>query len=260
MATLHAGQSPRTAEQVERRFFLIMALAMTAIILAGFSFNLAMGRSSFAVPLAYHVHAGVFLGWLALYVTQATAIATGRRALHMRLGRLGYLWLPLMVTMGVTIMIVSTRRTGGPFFFAQNEFLVSNIALVFCFAGVTLWALRTRRHAGWHRRLMFSSLAMLTGPGLGRLLPLPLMIPNAWTVTVLSTLMFPAIAIAVDYRRYGKVHPAYLWGTGLYLATFGASMLLAFSPLGYAWTEAVIAGTPGAERPMQAFIPPGFTM
>ena len=38
------------------------------------------------------------------------------------------------------------------------------------------------------------------------------------------------------------------------------SMLLAFSPIGYAITDWVIAGTPGAERPIDPFLPPGFTM
>lgn len=260
MATLHAGVAPRIIEQAERRFFLIMALAMALTIVAGFAFNLAMGRSTFAVPAAYHAHAVVFMGWVALYMTQAFTIATGRRALHIRLGKVAYLWIPLMVAMGIVIMVTVARRTGGPFFFAVNEFLVSNVALLLCFGGLALWALRRQRHNGWHRRLMFCAMAMLTGPGLGRLLPMPLFMEWAWTVSFLATLIFPAIGIAADMRRRGHVHPAYWWGIGLYAGTFVVSMLVAFSPIGYAVTEAVIAGTPGAERPMAAFLPPGFTM
>ena len=125
---------------------------------------------------------------------------------------------------------------------------------------LALWALRCQRHNGWHRRLMLCAMAILTGPGLGRLLPMPLMIPNAWTVAILSTLIFPAIAMVADLRRRGRVHPALAWGTGVYLATFAGSMLLAYSPLGYALTGMIVAGTPGAERPMGAFLPPGFAM
>lgn len=260
MATLHAAAEPRTAEQVERRFFLIMALVMAGTILAGFTMNLAMGRSTFAVPAPYHVHALVFMGWIALYVAQATTIATGRRTLHIRLGKLAYLWIPLMVAAGIMIMVVVARRNGGPFFFAVNEFLVSNVALLLCFGALALWSLRRQRHNGWHRRLMLCAMTILTGPGLGRLLPMPLFMEWAWTVGFLSTLVFPAVAMAADLRRRGRVHPAYWWGVGAYAGTFVASMLLAYSPLGYAMTEAVIAGTPGAERPMEAFVPPGFTM
>ena len=260
MATVHAGARPQNSEQAERRFFLIMALAMSAITVAGFVFNLAMGRSSFAVPAAYHVHGVVFMGWIALYLAQAFTIASGRRAVHIRLGKIAYLWIPLMVAMGIVIMVTAARRNGGPFFFAVNEFLVSNVALLLCFGGLALWALRRQRHNGWHRRLMLCAMAVLTGPGLGRLLPMPLFVEWAWTIGFLSTLIFPAIAIASDMRRRGRVHPAYWWGTGAYVATFVGSMLLAFSPIGYAITDAVVAGTPGAERPMGAFLPPGFSM
>ncbi len=253
MATLpiHAGKV-----RGEERFFFLMACAMSATIVAGFSLNLAMGRSTVAAPASFHVHGVVFMGWLALYLAQALTIATGRRALHVRLGKLAYAWIPLMVATGMTIMVIVARRSGGPFFFAVNEFLVSNIALLLCFGGLTLWALRTARNSGWHRRLMLCSLVILTGPGLGRLLPLPLLIPNGWVIVFLATLVFPAIAVAADLRRHGRVHPAYKWGLGLYAATFIGSMLFAYSPPGLALTEWVIAGTPGAERPMEAYLPP----
>ncbi|RYD64070.1 MAG: hypothetical protein EOP58_10260 [Sphingomonadales bacterium] len=260
MATLHAGAAPRTAEQAERRFYMIMAIAMALVIVAGFSLNLATGRSNFAVPPIYHAHAVVFMGWLALWVAQAVTIATGRRALHIRLGKLGYLWIPLMVVMGITIMIAVARRTGGPFFFAVNEFLVSNIAGVLVFGALAMWSLRIRRHDGWHRRLMFSAMVVLVGPGIGRLLPMPLLIPNAWTISFAVTLIFPAIAMVADLRRCGRVHAALWWGTGINIGVFVASLLLAHSALGLAFTQAVIAGTPGAERPMQPFLPPGFAM
>lgn len=259
MATIAPGAAPAPAEQRERRFFLIMALAMALTIVAGFSFNLAMGRSTFAAPLLYHVHAVIFMGWLGLYVAQAFTIATGRIALHRQLGRAGYLWIPLMVAAGVAIMIFVVRRNGGPFFFDVNDFLISNLFLLLCFGGLALWSLRRRRHTGWHRRLMLVAMAILTGPGIGRLLPGPLLIPWAWEIGFVATLIFPAIAMLADRRRRGQVHPAYWWGTGIYLATFVGSMLLANTPLGHAATEAVIAGTPGAERPTEAFLPPGFT-
>ena len=63
-----------------------------------------------------------------------------------------------------------------------------------------------------------------------------------------------------DKRSRGNVHPAYWWGLGAYVGTFAVSMALAFSPLGYAVTEWLIAGTPGAERPMEPFWPEGFEM
>lgn len=251
-----------TSAQVrgETRFFHVMAWIMSLVIVAGFTLHLVAGRSTFAVPAVYHVHAIIFMGWIALYLAQHLTIDRGAVALHVRLGKLAYVWVPAMVIAGCAIMIAVARRTGGPFFFDVNEFLISNLAMLVCFGGLAIWALRRQRYTGWHRRLMLCAMAVLTGPGLGRLLPLPLMIPNAWTITIAATMLFPAIAMVRDVRREGRVHPALIWGTALYAGTFIASMLLAYSPLGYAITEAVIAGTPGAERPMQAFLPPGFAM
>ncbi len=258
MATLAAPPAPIAGGNT--RFFTIMAVVMTTVIVAGFSLNLAMGRSTFASPWAYHTHAVIFMGWLALYLAQHFTASTRQWALHRRLGKLAYLWVPAMVAAGCTIMIVVARRTGGPFFFDVNEFLISNLSLLLCFGGLAFWALRRQRYTGWHRRLMLVSMAILTGPGLGRLLPMPLLIPNAWTINIAITFVFPLIGMAADLRREGRIHPAYLWGTGIYAGVFLASLALAYSPLGFAFTEAVIAGTPGAERPMEAFLPPGFEM
>ena len=259
MATQAAAPQSDTARG-NIRFFTIMAFVMSAIIVAGFSLNLAMGRSSFDAPLTYHLHGIVFMAWLGIYCGQHLTASSGNWALHAKLGKIAYLWVPLLVIMGTVIMIVVARRTGGPFFFHVSEFLWSNLALMWLFGGLTFWALQRRRYTGWHRRLMLCGMAILTGPGLGRLLPLPLMIPNAWLITTLCTMIFPVIGMIADKRSQGRVHPAYWWGLGLYVGVFAVSMLIAFSPFGIAVTEQVIAGTPGAERPMEAYLPPGFSM
>ena len=256
MATL--AQSGAATEGT--RFYTIMAFVMALVIVAGFSLNLAMGRSSFALPAAFHVHGMIFMGWLGLYLAQSVTIASGNRALHRQLGKLAYILIPAMVAAGVMIIVVSIRGTGGPFFFAQNEFFISNLAGLLVFGGLAWWALRVRRHTGWHRRLMLVAMSALTGPGLGRLLPMPLLIPYAWPIAVGASFVFGAVAMLVDWRTNGRVHPAYWWGMGINVGGFLASMALAYSPIGYAITEAVIAGTPGAERPMGPFLPPGFAM
>lgn len=242
------------------RFFMVMAFVMALVIIAGFSVNLAMGRSSFAAPWPFHVHGLIFMGWLGLYLAQNVTIAAGHRAVHIRLGKLAYVWIPLMVAAGSLIVVVSARTTGGPFFFAQNEFFISNLMGLATFGGLALWSLRQRRHTGWHRRLMLVAMSVLTGPGIGRLLPMPLLIPDAWTIAVCLTFVFPAAGMIADWRRDGRVHPAYWWGMGINAGQFALSMVLAYSPPGLALTRWVIAGTPGAARPMEAFLPPGFAM
>jgi hypothetical protein len=242
----------------DTRFFLIMALAMAGVIIAGFSFHLLMGRSSFAEPVTVHLHGIMFMGWVGLYAAQAITIASGNVALHRRLGRLAYVFVPAMMIAGTAVMVHSAQTRGGPFFFAMNEFVISNAMGLYCFGGLALWALRVRRHQGWHRRLMLVAMSILTGPGLGRIIPAPLLIPYAWPISIVLTWFFPLIGMWADWRRDGRVHRAYWWGMGINVGVFVFSMLLAYSQPGFAFTEWLVAGTPGAERPMEAFLPPGF--
>ncbi len=257
MATIF--DSPRTRYQADGKFFLIMACVMAAVIVAGFSIHLALGRSTFAVPAIYHLHAGVFFSWIAFYLAQNWSIATNNIRLHVTLGLAAYVLVPIMVVMGFAVMIVALRRSGGPFFFDQNEFLISNSLSLVLFGVLIITALRRRRYTGWHRRLMLVGMSILTGPGLGRLLPMPLMIPHAWRLMVVATLVFPVIGMIADKRRYGHVHPAYLWGIGAIIVTQIVADVIAYSPLGVSLTEALLAGTAGGERPMAAFIPPGMS-
>lgn len=256
-----APEAPGTAQGMENtRFFTVMAVTMSAFIIGGFSVQLGFGRSSFDVPWPYHLHGVIFMGWIGLYLAQHLSINAGNRQLHARLGKLAYLFIPAMLATGSLIMVVVARRTGGPFFFNVSEFLWSNLMVLWCFGALAFWALRRRRYTGWHRRLMLCAMAILTGPGLGRLLPAPLFMPNSWLIITLVTFIWPVIGMIADKRSRGSVHPAYYWGLGAYVATFAVSMALAYSPIGYAVTEWVIAGTPGAERPMEPFWPEGFEM
>ena len=68
-------------------------------------------------------------------------------------------------------------------------------------------------------------------------------------------MLFPVIGMLADKRRYGIVHPAWLWGVGVMLALQVLSALVASSTWGTSVTERFLAGSPGAERPMEAFFP-----
>lgn len=241
----------------EARFFFTMASVMAATIVAGFSFNIAMGRSTFGAPLLVHVHAWVMMGFVGLYLTQNALIFSGNVALHRRLGWLSVIWIPAIAIMGVVITRYSMQATGGPPFFDQNQFLFSNPLHLLGFAGLASWAVTIRKNTGWHRRLMCCAFAVLTGPGVGRLMPNPFLIPYAWYVSaLLPMVLFASVGILADKRRYGAVHPAWLWGIGTVLGIQVVADLVAYSDWGIVFTEQFLAGTPGGERQMEAFFPP----
>jgi hypothetical protein len=249
---------PADVDRGEARFFLTMACVMAAAIVSGFAFNLAVGRSSFALPWLVHFHAWVMMGWVGLYLSQNALIFTDNVALHRRLGWLSVVWLPAILLMGVLITRWSVQSHGGPPFFDQNQFLISNPLHVFGLTVLAAWAVTVRRNTGWHRRLMYCSFAMLTAPAIARLLPSPMFIPWTWYVeAVLPPLLFMAVGILADTRRYGRAHPAWFWGIGTVIAIQIVADLIAYSSAGIAFTQQVIAGTPGAARSMAAFVPGG---
>lgn len=99
-------------------------------------------------------------------------------------------------------------------------------------------------------------MAAIIGPGFGRILPMPLLMPHAFDIAVLAGLMFPLAGMARDLRREGRVHPAWLWGTFAILASIALAHLTAYSAVGDAIYAAVTAGHPGANVPGLEFGPP----
>jgi hypothetical protein len=253
MAT-RAVRSRRVAG--EDRFFLTSALVMAALVAFGFSFQLGMGRSSFAAPVLVHVHAVVFMGWVALYVAQTALAVTGSRASHRRLGWIALGWVAAMVVLGVAVTVAMARRGQVPFFFEPAYFLVMNPVAVLTFAGLTGAAVVMRRRTAWHRRLHCCAMAFLIAPAWGRILPMPLLIPHAGWAVFAGVMLVPLAGMIVDLRRNGGVHPAWWWGVVVMAGAQVAMSVIAYSPAGTAIYAAVTAGSAGAAIPPLAFPPP----
>ncbi len=254
MATI--AQPPLAPPIGDERFFLKSALVMALVIVAGFSFQLAMGRSTFASPLRVHIHAVLFMGWVAIYVLQNVLVSTGRLHLHRRLGWLAAAWAAAMVVSGFVITVAMVRNGTVPFFFQPVQFLVFDPVAVLTFGGLTAAAVLLRRRTEWHRRLHFCGMAMLLAPGFGRLFPLPLMQPWAWELCFAASLLFPLAGMWADARRRGRVHPAWHWGLGVMVASFVLTQAITYSAIGTAIYTAVTEGSPGEAIDPLAFPPP----
>lgn len=237
-------------------FFLGAAVAMTVLIVAGFSLQVAMGRSSFSAPLLVHAHAVVFMGWVGIYLLQNAFAVTGRTDLHRRLGWLAAVWVAPMLVLGFAVTVAMVQRGATPFFFRPLQFLIFDPATLITFAGLTAAAIVLRRQTDWHRRLHFCGMTLLLGPAFGRLLPMPLLIPWAWEIAFAVCLVFPLAGVLADLRRSGRVHPAWGWGVAALLACFVVTEAVTYSPAGEAIYRAVVAGTPGAALPPLDFPPP----
>ncbi len=239
-------------------FFLRFAIAMSLIVVAGFSLQLAAGRSTFGAPPIVHAHAIVFMGWVTIYLLQNVFANTGSLALHRRLGWVATVWIIPMVILGCMVTVAMVQRGQAPFFFRPQHFLVFNPLSVLTFAGLTVAAVVMRRRTEWHRRLHFCGMSLLLGPAFGRLLPMPLLKPWAFEATFLAVLVIPSIAIVLDRQRSGSLHSAWTWGMGAIALSFILTEAITFSSTGNRIYTSVTAGTPGAAIPGLAFpSPPG---
>lgn len=205
MATL----APATA--VDQSFWQKMMIGIALFIVFGFAqFALRGFVQPALVPVHVHLHGVVMLSWLGLSVVQATLIQRDNVALHRRLGWFGVLLAMAVVVTGSYAGLHSIATGHQPPFFTPPYFLALTQIGVAFFGAMIAFAVARRRQTEWHRRLMLGALIMIMEPALGRLLPMPFIMPwGEWLVLAIQLGVF-AIVVRHDRKVLGHVHPATL--------------------------------------------------
>lgn len=197
----------------ESRFFLVMAIVPCLILFVGFapSFYLK-GMIPAPVPalsLLTAVHGVVYTGWMALFITQAYLIHSGRPAVHRQLGMMGALLFGMMVVLGYWVAITAGRLGHAPpgapaplAFMALPLFgITGSLALV----AMALW---NRRYSDWHKRLMLAAMFSVTAPGTGRILIASGLGASPHLALLVSDVLL-FVAMGYDYANTRRIHPAY---------------------------------------------------
>ncbi len=215
MLAAELGGSPRAV--VKRRFYLIMALVLTAIVALGFSNTIPYDFKTPGFPPFLVVHGVVFATWMLLFVAQPALVMQGSLALHRKLGWFGAGLAVAMVGLATVAILGALLSDHVPPFYPHRLFLVRGIMGISVFAGLVIAGIAQRRRGEWHKRLMLCASIVVIGPGLERALPIPDMGPN-WPYIVDALIMLLALAgPVVDLVSRRRVHPAYLWGVGAIL-------------------------------------------
>lgn len=250
LANREIGRSEETS------YFRTLASVMAIVGVAGFVMQLALGRSSFGAPLIVHLHAVAFMGWVLIFAAQPWLANTGAMKMHRLLGLVAVFWACGLLVLGclVTWAAVQTGRT--PFFLQPQHFLIANPAILLAALGLLAAAVLLRRCPDWHTRLQIGSFVMLMGPSFGRLLPMPLLMPYAFEIAALAPLVFVAFAAGRDAWVRKRVHPAWIWTTGVLLVSLAIARLAADSDIASALYAAAVAGTGAAGGDGMAFPPP----
>ena len=219
-----------TAAARDRFFFAGMASAILFTVLVAFGGSYYQRVLSADPPMSalVHLHAFVFALWVWLFFTQTTLVAAGRVAWHRRLGKAGAILAGLMIVLGYAVAVQAARHghgAGGAFPDAL-AFLAVTLSDIVLFAGFVIAALYYRRQRELHQRLMLlATLGGLLWPAITRLPHVRGKFPLMFGVVVLFVLAGPAYELAT--RR--RVHPVYVWGGLLIVASFPLRRTLGLS-------------------------------
>lgn len=207
----------------DRLFFTLMGAAVAVIVFAGFARSYYLShwltppaRTPEITPLL-HVHALAFTSWILLQLVQPALIASGRPALHQRLGWFGAALALLVWLLGnlasIEAMTVGYRGLGDPYaFYAITFFSMQAFGII-----VALGILK-RDRADAHKRLMLLSSAAILEAAVGRL-PLQMVVETAPLSFYLGADIIIVAGVVHDWWTRRRVHGVWLWGGGLLVAS-----------------------------------------
>jgi len=242
--------STRPSALSERAFFSGMALLTTAIILWGFapSFFLRgiappLVHSYLDPPLQpirwlYIAHGLVFSLWVALCLTQVSLVASGRSAVHRRLGRIAFVLAPVMVVFGLVVSSYAARHGFHDVAVPAVTFSTVPVSDLLLYAAFVTAAIVTRRQPQTHKRWMLFAMIVIAEAGWARIGALnPASLPQWLSAELL--LLLPIIAW--DLMRLGRLNVATVWGSLAITAVFSLRLWLGATP---AW-HALVGGISG---------------
>jgi uncharacterized membrane protein YozB (DUF420 family) len=177
-----------------------------------------------------HLHAALFTAWPLLLLSQASLIARGGLRHHRAWGLAGISLASMMLVVGVITGVVGmTDRLAAGYGDPARQFLIVPFTAISVFFAFFVAAIANINRPEWHKRfIVIATSSVLVapmarffflynngmGPGLrpGALPPAPVTV-SLMPIAVLDLLL--VVAMAFDWRREGRLHPAWLWGLGI---------------------------------------------
>jgi hypothetical protein len=211
-----ATSLPRSAKP--RRFYVAVGVLIAVIAFLGFwtsYFGPLLLAGSVDAPSIIHFHAAVYVGWLALFITQSVLAGTGRTAAHIKLGNfaIGYGVLVIGAGLLAAFGMFALRVRAGEVAEAQGR-LLGPLVDMCVFAPLFAAAIYHRRTPELHKRFMIVATAYLLIAAVGRL---PLLgVPRNAYLLHLVWLAPILLAMAYDFVRQRLVHPVYALGLVLF--------------------------------------------
>lgn len=241
-----AGPPVRTAQRgymADQSFFVRYAVVLALFIIFGFAQFAMRGFSHFGTaPPIVHLHGGLMIAWLGIFIAQNMLAHKGELGLHRKLGWFSAVLVTVIAVTGVLVGYHAVAAGRQPPFFSPPYFLALTAVGSVVFAAMVYWAVSLRRQVQWHRRIMLGAMFILLEPALGRLLPMPLIIPWGEWLTLAIQLVFVGVLARHDRKMLGSVHPATKAIAAILILSHMLFELLAVLPPFVNFAEAVAAG------------------
>ena len=238
--------TPR-AQMVDRWIYVFTAATFIFIVLVGFIpdsvMKIAMVKAGTRppLPLIMHVHAVLMASFLLLLLTQTILMATGRGALHRRLGLVAMVLAPALVIAGVVLAGTNyhaawhAAQFGPPAMRAAmtarvpqlDNILLLQIRVGFLFSlflAIGIWA--RKRDPGFHKRMIILATAMPLPAAIDRMQWLPSTLPASPLSTDLYVVLAMSPMIVWDLVRNRNVHRAYWVWLPIYVTASAAVNVL----------------------------------
>ncbi len=193
-----------------------MAVAMLVTVVVGFANSESHRVASGGPQLATYVvaHAVLFASWFVIFLAQTRLAATGRLAVHRRLGYVAAIVAAIMTVTGPWLAVSAARRGTLPG--DGLAFMLVMIVDVVGFAVFVGLAIYHRNSSETHKRFMLLGTISMLGPAVSRW---PLVSGNGALVAPVL-LGFLLAAPVRDLLAHRRMHPVSLWG-GLVLFVSG---------------------------------------
>jgi hypothetical protein len=235
---------PRRPAATDRGIYIVWIAVIWAVMICGFSLDLGRFKAEPAPSFLLHVHAAVYVLWLALVTSQIALVETGNIARHRTLGWAMAILAVGMVPLGLAAALVDQARQAG----SENytpQFLGLEFEELIAFSVFLIAGIALRRDPAAHKRLMMLSVVAISDAGSSRLwiVAFKLNLPGVfgwWLKYCWGVALMLALMAAWDTWKHRRVHPAILAGGVFLLIGQGIAAELFFSPSWSAMMAALV--------------------
>jgi hypothetical protein len=200
----------KVTDLLNRYFYFFMSLLIAVVVVYGFSHTVdkRLIHATPVRPVLLYFHAGVFSGWVILFIVQSALARMRRVRLHRQLGGFGVALGAAIPVLGIGTAVSMARFNIRHFGSADEAsgLIISFFdmtAFIFSFAA----AIYLRKRPEFHRRLLLIASCALTAAAFARFPSY--IVPPGWFYAGVDTLILLGVTRDLIFDR--RIHPVYLY-------------------------------------------------